>query len=206
MSTAIKDKTRLPAGADWGRLVPEGPGPVRAEDFESWGEDEDNPRELIGGWVLPMAPIEGDAGRSTVRLSSLLFSIATARGWDLLPDSRHRFPRPADTVLYPDLALHCLPRAGFLPGTKTIGRVPDLIIEVLARRTFERDMGPHGAKFLAYQMSGVKEYYYTWPDGKDASGFVLKKGVFLPLRRDSRGFFPSAILGCGLRLVDAATR
>ncbi len=67
-------------------------------------------------------------------------------------------------------------------------------------------MSPNGAKFLAYQMSGVSEYYYTWPDGRDASGFALQGGVFVPLPRDAEGFFQSPLLGCALRLAEAAVR
>jgi len=84
--------------------------------------------------------------------------------------------------------------------------VPDLVVEVLAEKTYERDMAPDGAKFLAYQMSGVREYYYTWPEGRDASGFVLRRGVFKPLPRGASGFFRSPLLGQGLRLVPAALK
>ncbi len=206
MKTTLQRKPLMPAEAEWGEMLPEGWGPVSAEEFESWGDDEDNPKELIGGWVLPMAPINADSGRSTYRISMALHSIISANRWDILPDSRHRLPAPTHTVVYPDIAIHAVEHADYLPGTETVGRVPELVIEILAKRTWRRDVGPNGVKFLAYQRSGVKEYYYTWPDGEDASGFALKKGVFSPIRKDADGFFKSPLLGCSLRLVQAATR
>lgn len=206
MRTIAQRKPLVPADAEWGEMLPEGWGPVTAQEFESWGDDEDNPKELIGGWVLPMAPGSGDAGRSSHKISTSLDRVVTARGWDFVPDSRHRLPAPANTIVYPDIAIHAVAHADDLPGTETIGRVPELVIEILAKRTYQRDIAPNGVKFLAYRSSGVREYYYTWPDGKDSSGFVLKKGVFTPLRKDADGFFKSTLLGCSFRLVPATTR
>ena len=206
MKTTVQRKPLMAADAEWGEMFPEGWGPVTAEEFESWGDDEDNPKELIGGWVLPMAPGSGEAGRSSHKFSISLDRVVASRNWDYVPDSRHRLPTPSNTIVYPDIAIHAVAHANYHPGTETIGRVPDVIIEILAKRTWRRDVGPSGVKFLAYQMSGVKEYYYTWPDGKDASGYVLKKGVYVPLRKNADGFFKSPLLGCSLRLVPAATR
>lgn len=109
-------------------------------------------------------------------------------------------------MVFPDIAIHVATEVGYQPGTRSIGRVPDLVVEMLDRKTWERDMAPVGAKFLAYQMSGVREYYYTRPDGRDASGFVLQEGVYRPLTRDAKGFFQSLLLGQSLRLVPAAVR
>ncbi|HEX4952831.1 MAG TPA: hypothetical protein VF017_05480 [Thermoanaerobaculia bacterium] len=38
-------------------------GPIRAEDLETWPEDPDNPRQLLGGWLLPMSPGNHQTGR-----------------------------------------------------------------------------------------------------------------------------------------------
>ncbi|MBI3271605.1 MAG: Uma2 family endonuclease [Planctomycetes bacterium] len=199
-------QTLLPLGTVFGRLDPGGPGPTLAEDFERVEQDEDNPMELIGGWVLPMSPGDFATGRSHGRLYAILLPIVTARGWDMSLDARHRLPSPPQTVVFPDLTLHFVSHVEYLPNTHTIGRIPDIVVEILGKRTYERDMAPRGAKFLAYQMSGVREYYYAWPDGRDASGFTLQDGVFVPLPRDADGFFASPLLGCSLRLVEAAVR
>ncbi len=196
----------LPPDAEWGEIHPEGTGPFRAEDFEALDVDEDNPIELIGGGVLPMAPGNLESGEADVSLSSVLRPVVKARGWRLSADARHRLPKPPNTVVHPDFVIHATPQVEYLKGTKTVGRVPELVLEILSEGTHERDEAPHGVKFLAYQMSGVREYYYAWPDGRNASGFELRKGVFVPLKRDRDGFFQSPLLGCALRLVDAATR
>lgn len=206
MSRAMATQTLLPADATYGRLDPSVPGPTRAEDFESWEQEDDHPLELIGGWVLPMSPGNADSGRSCGSLHAALLPIVKARGWDMTLDALHRLPRPQNTVVYPDIALHTIRRIEYLRGTETVVRVPDLIVEILGKRTCERNVAPHGAKFLAYQMSGVREYYYTWPDGREASGFALRRGVYVPLRRDRTGFFQSPLLGCGLKLVEAAVK
>jgi hypothetical protein len=61
-----------------------------------------------------------------------------------------------------------------------------------------------GRKFLAYEMIGVQEYFYTWPEGREASGFRLRNRVYVQLEADDEGFFPSRVLGARPRLVPAA--
>ncbi|MEK7865377.1 MAG: Uma2 family endonuclease [Planctomycetota bacterium] len=206
MSNVKVQSTALPRGADFGRLDPEGLGPTTAEQFEALEQDEANPVELIGGWVLPMSPGTFEAGESWGDLYSVLRPIVKGFGWRISADARHRLPAPRDTVVYPDIAIHMAREVKYIPGTETIGRVPDLVAEVLGKKSYDRDIAPRGVKFLAYQASGVQEYYYTWPDGREASGFALRRGVYVPLRRDREGFFASALLGRRVRLVEAATR
>jgi Uma2 family endonuclease len=105
------------------------------------------------------------------------------------------------TVLFPDLALHCTPEIEFAPGSETVTRPPDLVIEILGKETAGRDRGPSGAKFRAYQASGVREYYYTWANGLEASGYRLENGLFVPCERDGQGFYSSQVLGGWLRLA-----
>ncbi len=178
-------------------------GPIRAEDFETWPEDPDNPMELLEGWLLPMSPGTQSTGRRSAHLVALLWPLVKGRGWDLSQGARHRLPWPPNTVVYPDLVVHCVEEAPYLSGTETVGRVPELVIELLSPATAGRDRAPSGAKFLAYQQSGVREYYYAWPDGLEAAGFRLEGGVYLPLEPDAEGYFASPLLGVKLRLVPA---
>lgn len=179
-------------------------GPIRAEDFERWPEDPDNPLELLEGWPLPMSPGNFETGELQADLVTALRGLVKARGWRISQDARHRLPTPAGTVVFPDLVIHCTPRVGYLLGTETVARVPDLVIELLSRETADRDRAPQGAKFLAYQQSGVREYYYAWPDGREAAGFRLENGIYLPIEPEAEGFFASSVLGTKLRLVPAA--
>lgn len=196
----------LPPETIFGRLDPGGPGFTRAEDFEAWDQEDGNPLELIGGWVLPMSPGNAKSGTAFGNLYAALLPIVRSRNWSLTQGALHRLPRPQNTVVYPDIALHAAAEIPYIPGTESVGRVPDLVVEILSQKTHERDMAPRGAKFLAYQMSGVREYYYTWPDGRDAAGFTLQNGVFVPIAKDGEGFFASPLLGKSLRLVEAAVR
>ncbi len=206
MSDPRNTSVMLPPDAVFGRLDPEFQGPTRAGEFEAWDIDEEHPVELIGGWVLPMSPGNYRAGTLAGKLFSILLPRIEARGWSMSQDARHTLPRPPETVVFPDIAVHATAKVDYEPGTETIGRVPDLIVEILGRRTYERDMAPSGAKFLAYQMSGVREYYYAWPDGRDASGFILQDGIYKPLTADAEGFLQSPLLGQALRLVPPALR
>jgi Uma2 family endonuclease len=201
---AIADQI-LPPDALFG-LHPESPGPVRAADFDEWPQAPERPLELIAGWVVPMSPGDFYTGESAVDLAAVLRPLVQEHGWRMSLDARHRLPWPADTVVFPDLAIHCASAPDFVPGTRTVSRVPDLVIELLSRETAERDMAPHGAKYLAYQRCGVREYYYAWPDGRDAAGFRREGETLVPLERDAEGFFESALLAARVRLAPAGVR
>ena len=84
--------------------------------------------------------------------------------------------------------------------------MPEIVVEILGRETAARDRAPHGAKFLAYQLSGVREYYFAWSDGRDAAGFHLRHATFVAAPHEGDGFFASPLLDAALRLVPAALR
>jgi Uma2 family endonuclease len=195
----------LPAEAVFGLNV-DRLGPVRAEEFEQWSQGEESPLELIEGWLLPMTPGTYSTGNVLGQLFSLLAPLVQERGWSMSLDARHRLPQPPDTVVFPDLVVHCAVEVPYVPGTETVARVPEIVVEILGRETAARDRAPRGAKFLAYQMSGVQEYYFAWPDGRDAAGFHLREGHFAAVPREPDGFFASSLLGAALRLVPAALR
>ena len=196
-------ETVLPADADLG-VHPERRGPVHAADFELWPQEPERPMELIGGWVVAMSPTGFSSGSLIRDLTVLLDPLAKGNGWCLTLDTRHRPPRPSQTVVFPDLALHCVRDEEVQLAGETVLRTPELVIEILGEETAERDRAPRGAKFLAYQLCGVQEYFYAWPDGREASGFHLRDGAYAPLEADGEGFFPSRVLGARLRLVPAA--
>lgn len=194
----------LPPDADLG-VHPERRGPVQIADFERLPQDPDRPMELIAGWVVAMSPIGLPSGLATTDLTALLHPVLSSRGWCLTVDTRHRLAKPSQTVVFPDLAVHRVGREELLAAGDTVLRTPDLVIEILGEETAERDRAPRGAKFLAYEMVGVEEYYYAWPDGREAAGFRLEDNVYAPIEADGEGFFPSRVLG-RLRLVPAALR
>lgn len=176
-------------------------GPIRSVEFESWAIDPDNPYELLAGWVVPMSPGRFRTGELVADLCELLRPLCRTRGWRLSVDGRHRLPDPHDTVVFPDLALHCSADVPVALGTDTALRVPDLVIEILGDETAARDRGPAGAKFAAYEASGVREYFYAWPDGTEAASYRRINGRLTSLEPDAQSFFPSEILGGEFRLV-----
>lgn len=181
-------------------------GPIRAADFEEWEQDPDNPMELIAGWVVPMSPGSFRVGQSWSGLARALGPLVDEQGWCLALDARHRLPHPLETVVYPDLVIHCAADVEYVQGTETVSRVPEIVVELLSKETAARDRGPRGAKFLAYQASGVVEYYYGWPDGREASAFRREGEVFVPTAPDAEGYFESPLLHARLRLVPAAAQ
>lgn len=195
----------LDADSDLG-VHPERRGPVRALDFETWDQEDENPCELLGGWVVPMSPGTYRVGQLLPDLYRVLYPLFTARGWCVTTDARHELPSPPESVFYPDFALHRAAEVPLRLGTETVLRVPDLVIEILGKATAERDTAPRGAKFRAYELSGVQEYYYTWPDGREASAFQLVDGRYVAIPQDAEGFFASPLLGARLRLVPAELR
>jgi hypothetical protein len=52
----------------------------------------------------------------------------------------------------------------------------------------------------------VREYYYAWPDGREAAGFVLSGHRYVPVSRNLAGWFASPALGRALRLAPAGLR
>ncbi len=201
--TLREDSSLLPPDAVFGLSV-DRLGPFRAEEFELRSQDEENPLELIEGWLLPMTPGTYLTGIVLAQLVSLLAPLVRERGWSMSLDARHRLPQPPDTVVFPDLVIHCAGEVTYVPGTETVSRVPEVVVEILGRETAARDRAPRGAKFLAYQMSGVQEYYFAWPDGHDAAGFHLRQGRFTAAPQEPEGFFVSPLLGAALRMVPAA--
>jgi Uma2 family endonuclease len=188
----------LPAEAVFGMSVNR-LGPIRAEEFEHWSQGEENPLELIEGWLLPMTPGTYTTGNVLGQLFALLAPLVRHRDWSMSLDARHRLPQPSDTVVFPDLMVHCAADVPYVPDSETVARVPEIVVEILGRETAGRDRAPHGAKFLAYQMSGVKEHYFAWPDGRDAAGFHLHDGRFAAAPQGPDGFFTSPLLGAALR-------
>lgn len=201
---AVAEKL-LPPDTDL-EIRPKRRGPLLAADFEAWVQDPDNPMELIEGWVVPMSPGNLVTGQLFLRLGMVLGPLVAERGWVMSLDARHRLAFPPETVVYPDLVIHCSAQVPYLPGTETVARTPDLVIELLSDETANRDRAPRGAKYLAYEMSGVQEYYYAWPDGSEAAGFRLEDGRFRPIALDAEGYFRSSLLGRSLRLVPPGLR
>ena len=95
---------------------------------------------------------------------------------------------------------------------------PDLVIEILSRSTWTKDIGLGGtltAKKRFYQTIGVSEYWVYDPErwrGEDAAmleGFRLAEGAFAPIE-EIDGFWYSDILeaewGIGLPLYEGVDR
>ncbi len=198
-------ETTLPADAELG-LHPERLGPVQATDFELLPQEPEHPMELIGGWILPLTPTGFSTGCLLIDLLVTLNPLSKSRGWCLTPNTRHHLVRPPQSIVFPRVCVHCASDAELLAGGDTITRAPDLVIEILGAETAERDRAPRGAKYLAYQLSGVREYFYAWPDGREAAGFRLEGDVYVPIEPDADGFFPSRVLDASVRLVPAALR
>lgn len=76
------------------------------------------------------------------------------------------------------------------------GKAPDLIIELLSRRTARND---RTTKKQVYQdQVRVPEYYWYDPEADELAGFALRDRVYEPIVPDERGRLVSPLLGLAL--------
>lgn len=69
--------------------------------------------------------------------------------------------------------------------------VPDLIVEIVIEESRIRDLQ---TKKSLYERFGVKEYWVVDPQSKETTGFLLKDGIYHPLK-NGFGQLHSSILG-----------
>jgi len=146
-------------------------GPYRREDYDRL---PDQPRcELVFG-RLYVTPSPSDRHQTvSLILSHSLLQIAEEAGGRV-------YTAPIDVVLaehsvvQPDLVYISAGRLDMVRG-RILG-APDLVVEVLSRRTARRD---RGEKLSLYARSGVVEYWLVEPDIQQIEFLVSEAGRFV---------------------------
>lgn len=81
------------------------------------------------------------------------------------------------------------------------GKYPDVIVEVLSRRTRAADRGKK--KDIYERIFRTPEYFLFDPMKSTLEGYRLVRGRYRPITADARGHLPSARLGFSLGLHDS---
>ena len=131
---------------------------LTAEEFLEWLEPGTF-ADLIDGEVFMHSPVSIPHARLLNFLDRLLGMYVDRRGLGYLYREVVAVRLDRRTVFLPDLAFYRAERRDAFRRNH-IEAAPDLVVEVLSRRTAARDTGP---KFAAYQRHGVMEYWLLDP-------------------------------------------
>ena len=131
---------------------------LTAEEFLEWLEPGTF-ADLIDGEVFMHSPVSIPHARLLNFLDRLLGMYVDRRGLGYLYREVVAVRLDRRTVFLPDLAFYRAERRDVFRRNH-IEAAPDLVVEVLSRRTADRDTGP---KFAAYERHGVTEYWLLDP-------------------------------------------
>ncbi|HEX5319054.1 MAG TPA: Uma2 family endonuclease [Stellaceae bacterium] len=119
------------------------------DDFLAWEDGTDTRYELIGGFVVAMAPASEGHGALAARMAARLeAALAARRPCRTLAEAGVLHPERADTYFVADLAVTCAPS----DRRRQFVQDPILIVEVLSPRTEVHD---RGLKLPAYREIGT---------------------------------------------------
>ncbi|TVQ18574.1 MAG: Uma2 family endonuclease, partial [Spirochaetaceae bacterium] len=145
--------TRMSVSADLEREL------LTADDFLEWlipGRHAD----LIDGEIRMHSRVSTRHADLLNFVDRLLGTYVDRHGLGLLYREVVAVKLASRNVFLPDLAFYRAERAGLVRDTHIEGP-PDLVVEVLSKRTADRDVGP---KFAEYEQHGVTEYWILDPD------------------------------------------
>ena len=132
---------------------------LTAEDFLDWLEPGTF-ADLIDGEVFMHSPVSIPHARLLNFLDRLLGAYVERHRLGELFREVVAVRLSSENVFQPDLAFLRAERRSAIRDNHLEG-APDLVVEVLSRRTADRDTGP---KFAAYQRHGVMEYWVLDPE------------------------------------------
>jgi len=133
--------------------------------------------ELLNGRVVMNPPAGYPHGEVGSKLQVLLGVFAEARGIGKVFDASQGFALPSGDTVEPDHSFVSAER--WKATTPVYGEflrvVPDLIVEVLSRKTKSQD---RGEKRAIYEANGVREYWLVDPKARAMTVFMLREKRF----------------------------
>ena len=132
---------------------------LTASDFLEWLEPGQQ-ADLIDGEVFMHSPVPTRHAGLLNFVDAVLRLSIDRRGLGTLFREVVAVKLGCRNVFLPDLAFYGSDRSDAIKETHAEG-APDLVVEVLSRRTAERDIGP---KFAEYEQHGVREYWILDPE------------------------------------------
>jgi Uma2 family endonuclease len=134
--------------------------------------------ELLNGRVVMNPPAGYPHGKIGNNIQFIISTFVRANQLGQVFDSSQGFELPSGDTVEPDHSFVSNERwqAGPPPVEgKFLRIVPDLIVEVLSRRTSSQD---RGEKKGIYERNGVQEYWLVDPRARTVTRFLLKDGRF----------------------------
>ena len=176
--------TRVSTSSDTNREL------LTAVDFLEWLEPGRH-ADLIDGEVFMHSPVSTRHARLLNFLDGLLRIYIDRHELGQLFREVVAVKLSGRNVFLPDLAFYANGRAEAVKPTHLEGP-PDLVVEVLSRRTAERDTGP---KFAEYEQHGVREYWILDPETL-AHRFYRRRDEELVEYADEQPQISSEVVAC----------
>lgn len=142
-------------------------------EFDSWARMTGERAEWVDGRVIVMAPASRKHVQLTGWIQSLLLIIAQQQilGEVLGPEFTIRLRKGERSRRVPDVLLVVADRLSLIKPNYLEG-APDLAVEVVSPESVARDWRD---KYLAYEASGVREYWIIDPLSKTMEAHTLKR-------------------------------
>jgi Uma2 family endonuclease len=176
----------MPATLDYhgimARVQPESTLPKTQAEFAEWVEERQsfdtlNHYEFLNGRVVMNPPAGFPHGSSDSRVQGLLFNQVYPGKLGEVFGSSQGFELPSGDTVEPDAAFVSKVRWEAItpvPG-KFLRVVPDLLVEILSRRTAKTD---RTEKKDIYAHNGVREYWLLDPQKRTLTQFLLEGDRF----------------------------
>ena len=145
----------------------------RRLDFYNW-VDPSMKAEFIDGEIIVHSPVVKMHNDISINLSSIfnIYNLTHKLGFLGVEKIMCRFTR---NDYEPDFCFFLSEKHPDFRNDQTIFPVPDFIVEILSKRTEDRD---RGVKFQDYQMHGVTEYWIIDPDAETIEQYINKDDQF----------------------------
>jgi Uma2 family endonuclease len=172
-----------------GRPLPD--APMTYEEYLEWLDDKTH-AEWVGGWVVPMSPINGLHDqlfaflRALMRLLLEAHPVGVDRGDPFQMKTAPDLPGRA-----PDLVFVANEHLSRLHRTVLEGPA-DIAVEIISPGSVYRD---RQEKYKEYERGGVREYWLIDPDNRQADFFLPgEDGRYYPMPLDQGDIFRSQVL------------
>jgi len=165
---------------------------MTARQFETWAPGSGERVEWVEGRVIVMAPASRKHVQLTGWIQSLLLIIVQQHklGEVLGPEFMVRLHKGERSWRVPDVLFVSETRRSLLTATFLDGP-PDVAIEVVSTDSVARDWRE---KYIAYETSGVREYWIIDPLSKTLEAYGLKRKKFHLISADSDGSVHSQVI------------
>ena len=178
--------------------LPEGTGSAVSiatlpeNEFEAWVQTTEERVEWVEGNVIVMAPASRKHVQLTGWIQSLLLIIVQEQklGEVLGPEFMIRLRKGEKSRRVPDVLFVATARQSLLKPTYLDGP-PDLAIEVVSPDSVARDWRE---KYVAYEASGVREYWIIDPLSKTLEAYALKRKRYHKIMPTPDGTVASSVV------------